>query len=662
MSSRSATRIDRGGFVWSAAAAACCLAPLAQFLPGWLLALAAALLAIGVALGLQRKVIPRWLRALITLTVTGLILWDYGIAFGSRFGRDTGAALLAAMLVLKVLELHTVRDARMLTSFGLFALMAAFLQDRGPLTLWLALIATLVTLAALARIAETETPPRQLRVAGDWRDRLGDAGRLALLSVPVALVAFFLFPRLGSPMWGLPENTREARTGLSDSMAPGDIAQLFADDSPILRVSFDGPAPANAQLYWRGPVLSFFDGRRWTRSGWAGGLPPAAVEAIGPPLGYEVEQEPTERRYVMALDVPIEAAPEVAIGYDRMLSVRLPLIEVSRHRLVSATRYRLEPELKQTLRQEYLRLPPHTNPRAQALARQWRQQAGSDDRAVVTQALALFNAEFRYTLEPGLLGRDSTDEFLFETRAGYCEHFASAFGVLMRAAGIPARVVTGYQGGMRNPIGDYMVVRQSDAHAWNEIWLAGEGWVRVDPTNAVAPGRIERGIQAIGGDQKRHARWGQPLFDTADWMRRGWNQFVLGYDAVQQRHLLQGIGFEEADWRQLGMLLVAALGIAVAVTLVLLLRRPPESPDPLVCAWRRFVRRLARAGVAKPRHEGARDFAERAAAALPASAGAIRALSERYVRQRYAAAITGREERRRLCSDLRGFRIARSKP
>jgi protein-glutamine gamma-glutamyltransferase len=660
MSSRSATPLDRGGFVWSVAAGTLALLPIAQFLPPWLLGLCALMISIGIGLGLRRRTLPRALRVLITLAVVALILWDYGIAFGTRFGRDTGAAMLAAMLVLKVLELRTVRDARMLTSFGLFALVAAFLQDRGPLTLTLSLLATLVTFAALARIAETETPTRQLRVAGDWRERMRDAGRLALFSIPVALVAFFLFPRLASPLWGLPEVTREARTGLSDSMAPGDIAQLYADDSPMLRVSFDGAIPANADLYWRGPVLSQFDGRSWRRYFNAGSstIPAADLDVEGPILSYEVQQEPTERHTVMALDVPVTAPDGMRLSLDRTLTSTQPLNEVSRHRLRSTTQYRFEPQLLHTFRQHMTALPDGFNPRAQALAREWRVRAGDDDRGVIEEALALFNAQFNYTLTTPLLGRHSVDEFLFDTRRGYCEHFASAFAVLMRAAGIPTRVVTGYQGGIRNPIGNYVLVRQSDAHAWNEVWLAGEGWVRVDPTNAVAPNRIDRGIQAVGGESKRYSSWGQPLFDTADWMRSGWNQFVLGFDAAQQRKLLRPFGIDDADWEQLGVALVVTLGIAILITLGLLLRRPQESSDPLVCAWRRFVRRMSKAGVSHPPHEGALDFAARAARALPGSAAHIDALSQRYVQQRYAAGVD-RDEARRLCVDLRRFRIER---
>jgi protein-glutamine gamma-glutamyltransferase len=652
--------LDRGSFLWSASAAACAMLPLALLLPLWLPLLSAALLAAGVVLGLRGRALPGVLRWAVTLTLAGLILWHYGVVFGSAFGRDTGAALLTAMLAMKVLELRTVRDARILNSFALFAVIAAFLQDRGPLTLGLALLATIAALAALQRIAERETPRQTPGRAVGWQSRLGFISKMVAFALPLAIAAFFLFPRLSTPLWGLPGNSAEARTGLSDSMAPGDIAQLYIDDSPMLRVTFDGPIPPNPLLYWRGPVLASFDGRRWTRSGWAAALPPGDLIERGAVIEYELQQEPSERHFVFALDMPLEAPGDARIALDRTVLSRRPLNEISRHRLRAVTDYHYEPTLVRTLAMEMIRLPDGFNPRTLALARQWREQAGDDDRLVIQQALALFNAQFRYTLEPDLLGRHSVDEFLFETRAGYCEHFASAFAVLMRAAGIPTRVVTGYQGGNFNPIGQYLVVRQSDAHAWNEVWLDGLGWIRIDPTNAVAPERIQQGTDAFGGRGQHRSRMGQSLLDAADWMRRSWNQFVLGYDASRQQQLLLPLGIDARDWRQLALALAVGVALAMAITLALLLRRPPSSTDPLLRAWHGFVARLARVGARKAAHEGPLTFSQRAATELPHAAAEILALSDRYVRQRYAERNLDRDnEMKGLCADLRRFRITR---
>ncbi len=636
------------------ATAAVCVLPLALLLP-WSIGIAlAAFLGLAAATLNRDRPISAWIKVPIALGALALVLREYGVGSGGDVGRDTGCALLACGVTLKLLETRSLRDARALVSFGLFAIMAAFLQDRGPLTLALALLASLVALTALARLAEVETP-----VTGDRGDALGTrlrgAARLAAVSLPLALVAFVLFPRLASPLWGLPQNSQEARTGLSDDMAPGDIANLYVDDTPVLRVRFDGTVPAVGQRYFRGPVLTLFDGRRWTRSGWTSGLDPAPLEALGPELAYEIEQEPTERRFLFPLDLPLAAPDGSRLGLERSVMTRRPLQLLSRHTLRSTTRYRFEPELKRTLRQLMTQLPEGYNPRTRALAAEWRAE-GLDDPALIRRLLALFNAEFTYTLNPQLLGRDSVDDFLFNTKQGYCEHFASAFVVFLRAADIPARVVTGYQGGYINPLGDYLVIRQSDAHAWSEVWLDGEGWVRVDPTSAVAPQRIERGADVMGRESDVAYSWGRPLFDAADFLRRGWNDFVLGFDAARQSRILSPLGIEQAGWRELGLALLAAGGLAMLITLALVLRRPPEASDALGRAWLRMLRRLARRGAIKASHEGPLDFASRAGTLLPASADALAALSMRYVRRRYAGDALDEDADRRLVADLKRFR------
>jgi hypothetical protein len=276
----------------------------------------------------------------------------------------------------------------------------------------------------------------------------------------------------------------------------------------------------------------------------------------------------------------------------------------------------------------------------------------------VRRALDWFGREFRYTLQPQLLGRDSVDEFLFEQQAGYCEHFASAFTVMMRMGGVPARVVTGYQGGYFNPIGGHWVVRHSDAHAWSEVWLQGRGWVRVDPTSAVAPSRIESGLEGLEGGTADSAWWA-PLRNTSDWVLRNWNDVVLGFDATRQRRLLQPFGVEDADWRALGAAFGVAAGLALLATLSLVLRERGPRVDPLVLAYRRFLRRLARAGATRLPHEPPLAFAERAAALLPADAEALRALSRRYAQWRYAPVPLDAAGQRELARHLRAFRATR---
>lgn len=646
------SRLDRGTFVWCAVAVVAALPPLAQTLPGWLSALIFALAAVGIAYGWRGQTLSAWVRLPLTLAVAATVLY----AFGFRFGRDTGAALLVTMLTLKLLETRRVRDARSVLSFALFAVMAAFLQDQAPHTLLLALITTVLVLCALARVAEVEVPNATPTTAAAIRPRVVAATRLLALSLPLAIVGFFLFPRLGSPLWGLPQNVAEARTGLSDEMAPGDIANLYADDSPALRVSFDGPAPEQSEMYWRGPVLVHFDGRRWTRSNWGENLPPVKLEPLGPEIGYEVTQEPTDRRYLITLDMPIAPPESGRMGFDRTITASRAQTELTRYRVSSYRRYRLEPELRITYRNWSTALPADFNPRTSALVQQWRQE-GAQEQDVIRRALSLFNAEFTYTLNPTLLGRHSIDDFLFNTKRGYCEHFASAFVVMMRSAGIPARVVTGYQGGSSNDIGDYWVVRQSDAHAWAEVWLSGRGWVRIDPTSAVAPERIERGTESLSGPESAWGRMSRPLFEAGDWLRRGWNDVVLGFNATRQRGLLQSFGIPDASTSELGIALALGVGIALALTVGLLLRAPSGPRDPLRLAYARFLTRLAKVGASKPAHEGPLAFAERAAALLPEIAEEILALSRRYARRRYSPVQPDARDDAALCDDLRRYRV-----
>lgn len=651
------TRLPLAVFAWCAAAGLAALLPLGLHLEGWLGPVLVLLGIAGTGAGLRGAHIPAWLRLLLTVGVAGLVLYVYDF----KFGRDTGAGLLATMLALKLLETRGLRDARVLLSFSLFAIMAAFLQDQGPLTLILALVSAVLILAALARVGELETgSPTE---APGLARRLRATGLLMLLSLPLATVAFLLFPRLPQPLWGLPDNAAEARTGLSETMAPGDISALFVDDSPILRASFRGRLPERTELYWRGPVLSEFNGRSWSISGWLRHLEAPELQMGGDWLEYELVQEPTDRRWVLALDVPglpVEMASDnpLRLNRDRSLVARNPLAGVTRHVLRSATAARFDTELPQLLRQHMLSLPEGFNRRTSELVAGWRAQ-GFDDARLIQEALDRFNREFTYSLTPPPLGRDSVDEFLFETREGFCEHYASAFTVMMRMAGIPARVVTGYHGGFYNPLGNYMVVRQADAHAWSELWLRGRGWVRIDPTAAVAPERILDEGGAIQRERSRFEGLGA-LLDAADWLRHGWNTLVLGFNAARQRSLLLSFGIDASDWREAGFVAAAGFGLALLLTLWLALRGVPRTRDPLLAAWFDLCARLARAGVARHPHEPPVSFGKRAALALPEQADVLIQLSSGFSTQRYALKADP-ADRAALILALRRFRPRRSR-
>ena len=649
MASRS---IDPRGFYATLAAAAAALLPLLLQLPPWLAGL---LVGIVLLAGLQRlrgRSFPAWVRVPLTLASTVLVLGAFG-----RIGRDTGAGLLATMIALKLLETQTVRDGRLVVSFALFGTVAAFYFDQGPMSMALAAVALPIALATLAYLAQLELPGT-IRPAADPRGRARITLRLLALSLPLALVGFFLFPRLANPLWGLPGTTTEARTGVSDSMAPGDMIELMADDSPILRAEFPGPQPDPATLYWRGPVLWNFDGRTWERAGWMESARPGSLQPEGPLLRYSITQEPTERRYVFALDVLRAAPNDLHLNADRTLLSPRALDRLTRVELVSAPSYRLDPTLPQPLRELALRLPDGFNPRARELAERWR-AADPSPEAIARQALGLFNRDFTYTLKPPMLGRDSVDDFLFSTRAGFCEHFSSAFAFLMRAAGVPARVVLGYHGGWYSATGNYWLVANSDAHAWTEIWIEGRGWVRVDPTAAVAPERIESGSGGSVGERGVLNDFLRGLAQRADWVRRAWNEVLLGFDARRQQSLLQPLGLDASDWRVMAIVFGGSALLAVGLTLLLTLRQGAARGDPLAREWRRLRQRLGRAGLEALPHEGPQRWTQRALRRFPASAAQLQALSARYIAWRYAGHALDPAQRAALARELRRFRPRR---
>lgn len=641
--------LDTRSKVWSLAAALACALPLLRLLPSSLAASLLGLCALTVLVGWRRP-----LHSFVRLLLTGAFLALVLLAYRFAIGRDSGSALLLAMLLAKPMELTRLRDARALVGFALFALFAALLLDQGPLTLVLAIPGAGLAFAACMRLADAEVG--LARDGLDFKRVLVLLGLFAL-ATPLALASFWLFPRLGTPLWGLP-NTTQAKIGIADAMAPGDWLDVLTDDTPAFRVHFDGPPPEQESLYWRGLVMWDFDGRAWRQARWPDNFTPATATTTGRPIVYRIDLEPSGKRYLFALDLPQTTPDGAHMAQDRSLSFDQPIDALRSYAMTSSTPRRFEPELDAQVRAAALQLPPGYDPRTRALARRWRAQ-GDDDAAIVRRALAMYHAGFSYSLAAPLLGRDSVDEFLFDTRIGFCEHFSSSFTFLMRAAGIPARVVTGYVGGYWNHVGKFLLVRQSDAHAWSEVWLQGRGWVRVDPTAAVDPSRVFRhAANAREGGGEGGVGIAR-LFDVGDWLRYGWNQFVLGFDAARQLSLAHALGFADADMRTLAMLFTAVAGaILLAVGLWQWRERGPR-PDPLDAAWAAFVRRLARAGYAKPRHEPALRWARRIAPSLPEQGARLRSLSERFASARYAPGDADATARRTLIAELRSFRVHR---
>lgn len=630
--------LDQASRHWAFAAGGASLVPMLLQLPGTI-AITVAACAVAVAALAWRQPAHGLIRVLLALSLVGTVL----VLTRFSLGRDTGCALLAAMLAIKPSETATLRDARSLVGFALFAPFATFLLDQGPLTLVLGLVAAIVALSALQRFADAES--------GDvrpvpMRQRLPAIGRLLGMGVPLTLAAFWLFPRMSAPLWGVPERAL-ARPGLSDTMTPGEWVDLMNDDTPTLRVRFFGTAPRQEEMYWRGPVLWNFDGRSWTQPRWFRNLPPAETEPAAVRWDYELEIEPTDRRQLVALDLPLAAPAGTRLSIDHGLWAERPQTSLGRWRMQSAPPRRYEAKLPVTLRRAALELPPGFNPRTLALARQWRAEAGTDDAAVVRRALTWIRAEFVYTLDTPLPGRHAVDEFLFDFKQGFCEHFSSAFVVLMRGAGIPARVVTGYAGGYRNPYGGYWLVRRSDAHAWAEVWLPDRGWVRVDPTAAVAPERIYDTLadRAPGAGLFGDAGGITPVLNVTDWLRRGWNDFVLGFNATRQQDLLKPLGMDKLGSRGLIALFGLAGGLALLWMLWLSTREPREH-DAVLRAWHRLGRRYDRLGLGRAPYEAAGDWARRVAATHPGGATGLLELSDRFNNWRYAGPRAGRSAAR----------------
>ena len=602
----------------------------ATHLPWWLVALLAVVLALR---WWQRRRTAARPSAWLKLPLLALLAITIVAYYGTIFGQEPGSALAVGLLVLKLLESERPRDARMGVAFACFGLMAALLFDQGLVATVVVALGLLPALATLRALEPAQVPtslPRSLL-----------PGMLLLAAaVPLALLAFALVPRLSSPLWGAP-NPDQGHTGLSDRMSPGNLTELLTDDSPAMRVSFDGPPPPPAQRYFRAYVMWLYDGRTWEhaqlRQADGQPRPPESLQAESS-TGYSIDLEPSQSTVLPALDVPLAAPADARMSADHELFADKPAREPLHYTVRSALAYRLQAQLPAPERRLALALPRGFNPRAQALASQWRARWGSDDAAIVRQALTLFHdGGFRYTLAPAPLGRDAVDDFLFNTREGFCEHYASSFTVLMRAAGIPARVVTGYQGGYWNSLGNYLLVRQSEAHAWSEVWLQGRGWVRADPTAAVRPERVSLGASAAAGDQLgwTQSGWLEGLRNRWDVVNHWWTQGVIGFDALRQRGLLRPFGIHDTGTTMLGLLLAAGSALFVALGVGWALWRR-ERPEPLRQALRHLEARLARVGVTRRRGEGPQHYLRRAARALPAQRSELEQLMNRYLDLRYA--------------------------
>jgi protein-glutamine gamma-glutamyltransferase len=591
-------------------------------------------------------------RALLALALVAIVL----LRFHTVNGLAAGTALLMSMSGLKLLETRTRRDQFVMVGAGLSLLLAACLDRQSLARAPLYALEVWLACSALAAIA-TEG----LRVQAALRL----AGAALLFALPLAVLLFLFFPRLPGAFWAIPRGA-EATTGLSDTMSPGSIVKLVADYEPAFRVQFASAAPPPEERYWRGPVLHDFDGHTWRRGSLAF-HPREHLQYLGTPYRYRVALQPTRQNWWFALDTPAQSpANNVHLTYDNQLLSAEPVREPVSFDALSYLRTRsLEPLSASSRREDTA--PPRNNPRSLALAQTLRRRAGSDAEFVAATLEYLRRGGFVYSLTPELLGADAVDDFLFNTRNGFCGHYASAFVALMRAAGVPAHVVTGYLGGEWNPVGSYFVVRQSDAHAWAEVWLEGRGWTRFDPTAVIAPERLRRGVldllpEALTTRERllRSAEWLTRLLQQWDAANAWWSDHVVKFDYPAQLDLLGRLGIRSPDVYYLGWaFMLALLGWLAFIAWHIGRAARPPPPDTLARAYVRLCHKLERLGTPRAPHQGPMSYAETVSARLPDLAERAQALLERYAKLRY-----GPPEGTGLDAEIEEFRraVARLRP
>ena len=583
------------------------LAPHFRNLPLWITALVVMSLGWRMLQNLGKVgQIPRWI--LVPLVLFGGI--GVFAEYWTIVGRDAGLALLTVMTSFKFLESRNHRDMLILVFLCYFLIATYFLYSQSIPTAILMLATLIVITATLITLNQRDD-------SVPLRDRLRESTRLVILSVPLMLILFVLVPRVPGPLWGLQTEQRGGVTGLSDHMSPGKISNLILSNEVAFRVDFEDRIPPQHLLYWRGPVMPMYNGYSWRQSA-RRSLRTLAKNLEQPGIDYTVTLEPNGEHWLLALDIPGHSFKGSLLSRDYQLISRTEINDLYRYSMTSHLDYRIGMDESDEYLEYTRQYPDHLNPRAIELGRELAQQYG-DSQSIVDAVLTMFRQQpFVYTLQPPALGTHSVDDFLFETRRGFCEHFAGSFALLMRAANIPARIVTGYQGGEYNRVGNYLIVRQSDAHAWTEVWIEGQGWMRVDPTAAVSPSRIEDGLDDALADetsgfriQNRNPIFGNLLYNW-DNLQHSWNDWVLNYDQRKQMDFLQKFKIGIESWSDMVFTLVILLTtVTTLFWLVSWYRERPPAPELYETLFRRLLAKLARRGFEKRPAEDARDFLAR---------------------------------------------------
>lgn len=538
-------------------------------------------------------------------------------AYGHIFGQKPGIALVILMTTLKLFETKTTRDCYIVIYCAFFIIASNFFHSQSIWLIFYVFLIVVILVAILIDLSDRlNTVP--------FKNRLTMSTRFVFYAMPLMLVLFVLFPRIPGSLWGVPDDAYSTRSGLSNEMSPGSINKLISSYAIAFRVKFENNIPPHNQLYWRGTVLSSYDGKTWRQN-----FSPRSAQAHlrydknnDNTFHYTVTLEPTNLNWLLSLEQPEaykkpESGQQYNVNREAMLTTSNKIINVINYTVTSNTNARNEALFAQESYKNRL-LPVNKNQKTVALARELFRSSGGDRQRYINTVLAHFHTnDFVYTLNPDLLGPDAMDDFLFNSRRGFCEHYASAFTYLMRAAGIPARVVVGYQGGKMNPLDDYMIVRQSDAHAWSEVWFNGH-WQRIDPTSAVSPERIELGILNAGLENNRlpiilmsNSTLLKNMAYLYDSFQNNWNQWVIGFDHKKQNDLLRSLGLKDATVSNLILLLVLFLSISVAIISWFLFTHNSVEKDRIQHYYNLFCLKLDRQGLQRRLDEGPVDFENR---------------------------------------------------
>jgi transglutaminase-like putative cysteine protease len=600
----------------------------------------------------------RWVKvALILSAFVGIF-----VSYGSLLGLEPTVALLLTASALKLIELARRKDAYVLLFLGYFVCITAFLFSQDLLIVVYSFFS--VTLITTALVALHQPGEHEFN-----RGTIRHAGVMLLQALPLMVVLFFLFPRF-DPLWTVPIKSHSARTGVSDFMKPGDISRLGRSDEVAFRVEFEGEIPPASQLYWRGLVFSKLreDGA-WTRLTYynvpATERRQREPETSGEPLLYSIIMEPSQQNWLYSLRYARSDSPRILHSNDFSLYSPVQIEDEMMYSARSWPEAVLEPQLSDWRRRTELSLPPGQNPRTRQLAREMMETVDGPSE-FVTEVLSLFNAQpFVYTLQPPALpGDNAMDRFMFETRRGFCEHYANAFVVMMRAAGVPARVIAGYQGGEINPVNRTVIVHQFDAHAWAEVWLEGQGWVRVDPTGSVSPARIELGLEEAMAEEGsflkdsplsllrfRSVAWLNLLRYRYDALTYRWQAWVVAFDSERQLRLLQDV-FGELSASKFAAALIGTWVLVLApVAVSLLYRRRTHPMKAMDKYYLGFCKRLGDLELGRAPGETPGEYAQRVESAAPELAGQVREITGIYNELAYAEG--GPEAREELLLRLR---------